>query len=227
MAKKQMMTLTSFDALYEVGFHLVALGIESASKRKIVATDMTSGDQVTFAGKNLRVEHGVPANGIIEKMTITGHDGDVLQVYSHLKINPNFLGGSTFGEWLASFTIAAFLNDTKFVGASVADSLTGMQGDDILLGRGGDDTLRGGRGRDQMNGGSGNDIFVFVVGDGSDTIRDFDADPTNGQDHIMATFPGTGAISQVGANTVINFGNGDRFTLLNVDASTIDGTDFL
>ena len=226
MAKK-MATIISFDALYDVGFSITAVGMESVTKRKIVTTDMVSGDQLIFAGKNLRVEHGVPVSGTVEKMTIAGHDGDVLQVYSHLAINVKFLSGATLNEWVASFSIATFLNDVKFVGASVADTLTGMQGNDILLGRGGDDTLRGGRGRDQMSGGSGNDIFVFVVGDGRDTIRDFDADSTNGQDHIQVAFPGAGAISQVGDNTVINFGNGDRFTLLNVDASTIDGTDFL
>jgi hypothetical protein len=38
---------------------------------------------------------------------------------------------------------------------------------------------------------------------------------------------GAGAISQVGKNTVIDFSSVDTLTLLNVDASQIDATDFM
>jgi Ca2+-binding RTX toxin-like protein len=102
-----------------------------------------------------------------------------------------------------------------------------VKGNDISLGRGGVDTLSGGVGNDRMTGGIGEDKFVFEPGFGRDVITDFDANPLDGQDHIDATFPGADAVTQVGKHTVIDFGDGDRLTLLNVTASDIDATDFI
>ena len=56
------------------------------------------------------------------------------------------------------------------------DSLDGGAGNDTLVG--GDDTLVGGAGTDQLTGGTGDDTFVFVAGDGVDTITDFNAGNT-------------------------------------------------
>ena len=81
-------------------------------------------------------------------------------------------------------------------------NLRGSIFDDHLTGNGGNNIIRGGHGDDNLTGGGGNDTFVFVNGDGHDTINDFVAgqdtiDLTNGQtaqqvqDLINATAAGT------------------------------------
>jgi phosphodiesterase/alkaline phosphatase D-like protein len=60
------------------------------------------------------------------------------------------------------------------VGGQGDDTLLGDNGRDELLGRAGNDTLRGGIGRDVIQGGRGADIFVLAIGEGRDTIADFD-----------------------------------------------------
>ncbi|WP_270934523.1 tandem-95 repeat protein [Falsiroseomonas oryzae] len=52
------------------------------------------------------------------------------------------------------------------------DSLDGGVEADSLDGGAGADTLRGGTGDDTITGGAGGDAYVFVAGDGADTIRD-------------------------------------------------------
>jgi hypothetical protein len=78
-----------------------------------------------------------------------------------------------------------------------------------------------------MTGGPGSDTFQFTAGNGKDTVTDFDADGGAGnQDFIGASFASATSIDQVGANTVIHFGAGDTLTLLHVDKTHIDATDF-
>jgi Ca2+-binding RTX toxin-like protein len=116
----------------------------------------------------------------------------------------------------------------KFIGSNGDDTATGSTKSDILLGGKGDDTLDGRFGRDRLVGGSGEDTFVFAEGYGKDVVADFDANGIDGsQDHIAATFPGAAAISRSGKNTVIDFGDGDVLTLLNVRPTQIDATDFI
>ncbi len=61
-------------------------------------------------------------------------------------------------------------------GTAFADRIAGGAGDDDLSGGDGDDVLAGGPGNDRLTGGPGADTFVHaVVGDGVDTLVDFDA----------------------------------------------------
>jgi Ca2+-binding RTX toxin-like protein len=72
-------------------------------------------------------------------------------------------------------------NDT-LNGEAGNDQLFGEAGNDILNGDGGDDLINGGAGNDVLFGGAGHDIltgndgrdtFALVLGQGTDTIRDF------------------------------------------------------
>lgn len=65
--------------------------------------------------------------------------------------------------------------DTLYGGAN-NDLLTGGPGADKLFGGAGDDTLVGGQGADWLSGGSGADWFVLEIGQGLDTVLDFDVD---------------------------------------------------
>lgn len=90
--------------------------------------------------------------------------------------------GDGFAQLLASFGLPGS------TGTQQNDRLRGTEGDNILLGLGGDDdlegnagndTLIGGEGRDDLSGGAGNDVYRFGLGDGQDTINNFDQDPAS------------------------------------------------
>ena len=106
------------------------------------------------------------------------------------------------------------------------DNLTGAGGADTLIGGGGIDRLFGRRGNDELTGGEGADRFIFNLGDGFDTITDFE----QGVDRIRI---GTGAelfgdltITQVGDDALIEFGN-VRILALDENASDFTNSDFI
>ncbi|MEH1870624.1 calcium-binding protein, partial [Nostoc sp.] len=63
-------------------------------------------------------------------------------------------------------------NDQLF-GGDGNDTLFGGSGDDQLLGGAGNDWLYGGNGKDVLTGGNGADTFVLALGEGTDSITDF------------------------------------------------------
>ena len=142
--------------------------------------------------------------------------------------NKNSAVGDTF------LSIEAFSGTERrdgFYGDGSANSFFGRDGRDVLVGRNGNDSLvggadndflNGGGGLDQMYGGSGADRFVFGVGDGADVIFDFSAaegdvlrftqamvGTANSGKRIVDDY---GSIS--GGSAVLDFGNGDRLTLV-------------
>ncbi len=66
--------------------------------------------------------------------------------------------------------------DDRMRGRDGNDELFGGSGDDRMRGDDGDDTLIGGPGNDVLFGNDGSDTFVLAVGEGTDTIRDFELD---------------------------------------------------
>ena len=63
---------------------------------------------------------------------------------------------------------------------------------------------------------------------GRDVVKDFDAEGGSGfQDFIDGSFADVDSITQSGKNTIVDFGNGDVFTLRNVKADDIDASDFI
>ncbi|MFY9326531.1 MAG: hypothetical protein WAO76_00690, partial [Georgfuchsia sp.] len=67
--------------------------------------------------------------------------------------------------------IGGIKNDILSAGAG-SDVLIGGAGADTLNSGDGNDTLIGGQGSDTLQGGTGNDTYLFVSGDGYDTIED-------------------------------------------------------
>lgn len=70
--------------------------------------------------------------------------------------------------------IGTAANESLFAADGINTSLSGMGGDDVLNGSTGNDYLEGGLGQDSLYGGVGNDIYYYNLGDGSDTITDYD-----------------------------------------------------
>ncbi|GGD05038.1 cadherin domain-containing protein [Pyruvatibacter mobilis] len=110
---------------------------------------------------------------------LNGNDGnDEIRGYSG---NDTMHGGSGHDSMYGGDgddTIRGNDGNDLLVGGDGADLLDGGTGHDVLLGGDGNDTLqagsgndilRGGAGNDSMDGGSGEDLFLFGMGDGSDT----------------------------------------------------------
>jgi Ca2+-binding RTX toxin-like protein len=113
------------------------------------------------------------------------------------------------------------------VGNSLANIVNGNSGGNTLYGNGGNDTLNGGADDDTLSGGAGNDAFVFGPGSGLDRVTDFIAGGVDDTLNLSA-YSGTGitwTITQVGADTVFDFSNGDQITLTNVVAANLVQTD--
>ena len=101
-------------------------------------------------------------------------------------------------------------------------SISGDANANTLEGRGGNDFLDGRGGGDVLIGGSGADTFVYAKGYGATTISDFDQgdgafNQAEGDQLQLSGFTGQPTITNVGGNTIEDFGNGDVLTLLNVN----------
>ena len=112
-------------------------------------------------------------------------------------------------------------------GSNFADTIYGGAGNNTLDGQGGDDWLFGRGGNDTLTGGAGADRFVYVDGDGADTITDFNRG--QGDKIDLSGVAGVYGIDDLnvtgGANTVITFGPGQTLTLNGV--SSLDAGDFI
>jgi hypothetical protein len=113
------------------------------------------------------------------------------------------------------------------------DSLAGGIDNDRLFGGAGNDLLDGGAGADFLNGGAGDDLFLYRAGDGADTIFGFAAGAGT-EDRIRLMAPGVNAFAdvmahatQVGSDTLIDFGGGNSITLRNVLRVNLNADDFI
>jgi hypothetical protein len=225
MAK--MSTIQIFDRQDHDPSNVDSLWMLSATRTKVVCEDPGSENRVIFEGENLVVERGMIVKGTVETMIITDPHGHPFSEYSGFAIDSRLIDQDTMLNFTIEIAVRVSTGNNKFIGSNHDDILDGGRRDDILLGRKGDDRLSGDAGTDVMTGGAGNDTFVFAKGDGKDTITDFDADGgTGAQDLIDAKFLDVVSTEKSGENTIIDFGNGDTLTLLHVQPSQIDASDF-
>ena len=93
-------------------------------------------------------------------------------------------GGDTIDAGTGDDSIDGDYGDDSIEGGDGNDTLVGSTGNDTLSGGDGNDslnagvegdTLEGGAGDDTITGGDGDDLFIYNVGDGSDTITDFNS----------------------------------------------------
>jgi hypothetical protein len=120
-----------------------------------------------------------------------------------------------------------------YIGEAIDDQISGRNGNDYLEGFGGNDRLNGGGGNDFLAGGTGDDRFIFAAGFGADVITDFMAGGSEDKIDVTAfssirSFGDVLALAtQSGADTVINFSNGDTLTLQGVVKGNLTGDDFV
>jgi serralysin len=164
--------------------------------------------------------------------------------------NDVIIGGADFDDAngnMGNDTISTGAGDDYAVGGKDNDLLSGGTGNDIVWGNLGNDTCDGGDGNDQVRGGQGDDSITggagddFVSGDrGNDTIAGgAGADIFHGSqdagidwvvdfnlaegDRVMLDPGTTYSVGQIGSDTVIDMGAGNRMILVGVQMSTLTG----
>ena len=140
-------------------------------------------------------------------------DGDVALGTTHMVLteeNDTYSGNS---------------NDNDIDGGAGNDTLSGNEGADKLDGGLGNDFLDGGTGDDMLTGGAGADVFIMAVGNGHDTITDFEI----GVDRIEFAdgFYRYEQLSvfQSGSDVIIKTASG-TITLIGVDVADLTISDF-
>lgn len=139
-------------------------------------------------------------------------------------------GHSTVGDWLSggqgndvisagggTNVVNGNLGDDTLIGGSGHDLLRGGQGADSIVAGSGGDWISGDRGDDTIQAGAGSDLIFSFAGAGSDRVLNFD--PLH--DHVLIDASAHASVAQVGGDTVLDLGGGDRLTLVGVQVTSL------
>jgi 3-phytase/alkaline phosphatase D len=132
------------------------------------STTATDGDDVLTGSTDNDIIAGLLGND-----NISGSDGDDTLRGDLDSRDPQIGiagGNDTIDGGNGNDSIGGKSGDDELFGGDGDDSLWGDDGDDIFRGGLGDDTLTG----DDFSGGSGSDTFILAMGEGIDTIVDFE-----------------------------------------------------
>ena len=202
--------------------------LESAKSSKVVFVDTQGGETIVLKGEDLTVDkHGVVNGGTIEEIDFNNGNG-----LSFIKITDIHALAKPIASTLQNHDLDALLNlalkgNDTIIGSSIADTLYSGAGKDKISGGGGEDHIQGGKGNDRLTGGASSDHFIFNPGGDKDTITDFDAVGGNRAQDYIVTNTTEYEILDDGNNTLIDFGNGDTITLLNVKHTDVTTADFM
>ena len=142
---------------------------------------------------------------------------------------------ASFGEdargnlYVVDITGEVFRLTPTVSSSDTRDALSGGAGNDRLFGGAGSDLLDGGTGADFLNGGAGDDRFVYRLGGyGADVIFGFVAGAGSEDRVVFSGFSGPLTFAtQVGTDTVFDFGGGNTLTLRNVQLGSLSADDFV
>lgn len=159
---------------------------------------------------------------------------DVAGVWTYTLDNANpAVGALNDGQTLSDSFIVYAEDGTAQTVDIVIDGandvlVVGTGGDDTLIGNDLDNVLIGGAGNDMLTGGLGADTFVFNLGDGVDTITDFE----DGIDLLDVSSLGFASVddlifAQDGADAVITgLGDGQEIRLDHTLVTDLGNDDF-
>jgi Ca2+-binding RTX toxin-like protein len=164
-----------------------------------------AGDDSVFGGSGFD-----DINGNMGADTLRGNDGEDWVVGG--KDNDLIFGDAAF-----DIVYGNMGNDTVDGGAG-NDWVRGGQGDDSVTSGAGDDWLWGDRGNDTISGGAGADLFYSFSGAGIDRITDFSY--AEG-DRLKLEGGPSYSVSQVGADVIVDMGNGDQVILVGVSLASL------
>lgn len=192
-------------------------------KNEALLFDSDGGEYVAFFGEEIEYDSGAMVGGTIHSIVFKSADGEDEARITGLNADAAELSTvwSGGGGMLAVVETVLSGND-RMTGANEGEWIDGYGGNDRIDGRGGHDWIFGNEGRDRLTGGKGPDYFIFEIGDGRDTITDFDADGGEGrQDFINITGVADPEIVKDGKDTLIFYGDGDVIRLLGVAKSHV------
>ena len=154
-------------------------------------------DYDTTSGNNDKLQFGtgISADAIQLSRSPNGYDL-TLSVNGADKVTlTNYFASSTYYRietiafadgttWDVATTLNKPINgtagaDTLWSISDYANRINGLEGNDNITGADKDDVLTGGLGNDTLSGSAGNDTYVFNLGDGADTISDYDTTSGN------------------------------------------------
>ena len=162
--------------------------------------------------------------------TLVGGKGDDTYIVSSLKdlVVENTDGGNdTVMSYTPKYTLGA--NVENLILYANAWYGQGNALDNVLVSTISGQTLDGGAGNDVLIGQASNTSFIETKGNGSDTIYGFDTTDTIRLDSYgLTSFAQVKALtSQVGADAVLSFANGEKLVLKNTLTTSLTADNFL
>ena len=205
-----MAKITFLDTLGDHGF--VSSFYDAATLKVTSSTASTAtmldnaGARVVFAGDGLAFDGQQPTAGTITGIDLFDSSGNLLTHVARASILAVDLFTQFQSLGLLGIELAIIAGNDKILGASVSDFIIGQGGNDKIYGGAGNDALGGGDGKDTIYGGVGDDVmtgekgldvlignsgadtFLYLRGNGHDTIIDCSETGANAtRDHIEIT----------------------------------------
>lgn len=204
-----------------------ALNIVTSSATTLTLVD-SDGDGFTFTGTGLGYGVGGVTGGTFTGLSIFSNGGVALETVTDLSTDAKAfydlykLGG------IAAGVLSLFGGNDVLTGSSIADKLIGFGGNDTIRGGGGADLIAGSLGRDKLFGQAGADVFLFVAGDGRDTVMDFTDTGARSDDRIGLTqrMYSHMTIEETDTGLTLHFANRDAIVINGWHAADVGLSDF-
>ena len=228
-----MARFTFFDALGLYG--TIGNIVDENALTPVEATPVTTtlldpqGDGFSFFGSGLTYSSGGITGGTITGISVFTSTNLSLVRVENLSVDAASLWSAfSLGGVLAASDLLTAGRDS-FFGSGVGDLIESGRGNDRIFGGGGADLIHGGRGDDLLTGGTGADRFIFIAGDGTDTIKDFhDAGlASDDQIAISARMFRTMVVTETLTGVDLDFGAKGMLTITGWHAADVDRGDFL
>ena len=214
--------------------NLSSFDADSFKLSSIKSTSLTftdgNGAKMVLHGEHIEEKNGKVTDGTITSAEFYNADGAKIYTFKNADADAaDIYKAYSFDHNPYRVMHGLMQGDDQVTGSKYDDSLWGFNGNDVLRGGLGDDFLYGHAGNDTLTGGKGIDTFIFVAGNGHDTVTDFDV---AGKDHDLIYMDyylyDTMTIEKDGKNLVLTLETGDQITLENVKKAdlTIDHFDF-
>ena len=209
-------------------YYTLPLDRESGSTPKHAEyTDTTSGYHLILDGENFTYGGGT-FDGTVESLKFTDDSDKTLLTITKADYDGSDMVAAFINGGAEGLLEYALRGNDELVGSKADDTMYGGGGKDKLEGDKGKDSLDGGTGKDSLIGGDNSDLFYFAAGYGQDTVIDFDAKGGGDKQDYVYLDPGTEYTERAanrGRDTILDFGDGQTLTLLDVRKSDFSEAD--
>lgn len=201
----------------DVNWFVFEESIEISSEQMDVFQDFLESVDLESNNRDLQPLNGRQFNELNYQIQVTDHESINDLDFGNTPVN-EIVGGRGKDEL---FGTDGF---DEIVGGRGKDELFGLEGNDTLNGGRGKDILDGGLGNDVLTGGRGKDIFVLAVGEGADTITDF-----NDGNNLIGLSNGLtfAELSFAGNSILVDDTKEILASVTGVDTATLTASDFI